>query len=282
MSNPFFYPPSGLLCVRKTGDGYITMGVLHFPEGFRPEEGTAYPMMLDEHGMVALPSAMGRLDKSVLDAGMGYWPTTNCWPLFEGGIAARFLNAFSSGNGWSAMMVTKTDPFEKHLSEEHRLDAHYWVRVHDGVVLPAASPVPVGSLNGADVGGIYRDLCVWPNPQGKSSTLPIHTLACRQMMHVGSLLQALVAKGDLDQSVFISLVRRSDALRWEIGLGTPDPEFQKFRVAALEADLIKVEGPRNEEQYLRHKEKFAQVFAQCMDSDERPAKNAVISSPGPH
>jgi hypothetical protein len=282
MSNPFFYPPSGLLCVRKTGDGFITMGVLHFPEAFRPEEGTAYPMMLDEHGMLALPSAMGRLDKETLDSGMTYWPTQKCWPRFEGGIAARFLNAFPSGNGWSAMMVTKADPFEKHLSEQHRSDAHYWVRVHDGVVLPADSPVPVGSLNGVDVGGIYRDRCVWPDHHGKPSTLPIHTLASREMMHLGSLLQALVAKGDLDQSVFISLGRRSVALRRELGLGTPEPEFQKFRVAAYDAYLIEVERPRNEEQNLRYKEKFAQVFAQSMDADELPVKNAVTSAPSPH
>ena len=68
MTPIFDMRPTGRLCVRMAAGGFVTTGVLHFPSSFRPEEGTAYPLLFNGGTLDAAPIALGRIPEDVVDS----------------------------------------------------------------------------------------------------------------------------------------------------------------------------------------------------------------------
>lgn len=225
----FDMKPSGRLCVRMASGGFATTGVLHFPSSFRPEEGTAYPLVIGEDGAFeAVPYALARMDRAELDGSITDWGNQKSWPQMQrDGFAARFVQAFE--NGWTTVAVTRNDPFEGVLPPEQRKvdHGHYWVDVTDGVVTAIEPPVQPKRLMGTALSQICSNFCVWPDAEGRPHTLPVLTRETRRAFEVVGEVTGLLAQKKLSEDAANQLLR-SPGL-YGLGGSLGDPQYLEYR-----------------------------------------------------
>lgn len=240
--NPIFdMRPTGRLCVRMCADGYIATGVLHFPETFRPEEGTAYPLLFNGNSVEAAPIALGRIPEHLRDDGFSGWAGSAVWPqLSVSGFAARYVQAFE--NGWSMLAVTRADPFDGVLpAEQRRLEsAHYWVDVEDGVVRGIEPPVKPKAVLGTAIGQLCTNLCVWPDAQGRPHTLPVLLRETRRAFDMAGTVTGLYATGKLGIDAMNQMFR-TPALHG-LGVSTSDEMYVKYLAVIEKYDMRCVGG----------------------------------------
>lgn len=260
-------PQSGRFCVRKTSDGFATVGVLHFPEKFRPEEGTGYPLIWADGQLRTVPIAMGKLAPHQLDDGFGGWSQSPIWrDIGEAGFVARFVKAFD--NGWSALSVTRSDPFAGMVPDAHRFadGPHYWVDIHDGQVTAIPSPVPPKSLQGTALSQLCTNFCVWPNGEGEPHTLPALSSSTRRAFSMLNSISLLVANDKLDRQDANHLIRDSAALQG-LGASLADDDYLQYLKVAGEFGMLDANGAYSTSAFAR-KNDFTSLVASAMQNGE--------------
>ncbi|SFF32939.1 hypothetical protein [Paracidovorax wautersii] len=230
----FEFSPSGRLCVRKVSGGVIFVGVLHYPSGFRPEEGTGYPLVVAGDQVTALPYALGRLPDGQESGSLGDWASQSIWaePASAGGekiVLARHCAAFE--NGWSAVGVARSDPFAPGLdvADPFADGPHYWIDINEGRVCLIHPPVPQSRIKGSAL----VQLCaqpVWPGPTGELFTLPTLTSRTRSLMEVSTKLGDMVIDGTMDQEHADKIMREVPGL-YGLGGSHGDQDYLAFRKA---------------------------------------------------
>jgi hypothetical protein len=207
-----YSPTSGRIVVRRAGQAFVALGVLHFgPHDFRPEEGTGYPLVISAGRLHATPMAGKPLAYHELTGGISSWARIHSWRQFRkpemGGrvVEARFVHAFR--NGWSFVAISKQDPFEAQLTETHRQAVHYWADIDADAKVTGIPPPTDEKLEGMALGGILRDLPVWPDGKGGLRTLPALPRACREPANLANLLLAMRAAGELTDSAYAEIMR---------------------------------------------------------------------------
>ncbi len=208
----FRFNPTGLLCVFKTELGYVTVGSLGFVQEFRPEEGTAYPLLIGPESVRALPVALHRLEREVLGSDVDHWVADRGWPKVSGGIAVRFLTA--AGENYSAVVCcSDSDPFDGVLPEWHRGTGSYWVSLRDGCAAGVVSPIPREMLLGKTARELMSNFCVWPGLHGEVRVLPVRTRDVAQLLRIASAMYEMVVHREVDIDVLFALERRCPELR---------------------------------------------------------------------
>lgn len=241
------FQPTGRLCVRQTPGGFITMGVLHYPRGFRPEEGTGYPLMVANGLLTALPVAMTPLPPEQEAGSLGDWASSPMWSDvgagIEGasGLMVRHVKAFDSG--WALVGVSRKDPFEGVAGNDRFADGpHYWVDVDRGAVSHIAAPVPDRATRGTAVSQLYTNFPVWPGADGREYTLPTLTRAARMAMSVGSKLLELQVAGDLQEEQVARIMREVPGL-YGLGGSHRDEQYLEFLRAIAPYNFPKMNDP---------------------------------------
>lgn len=197
----FDFKASGRLCVRRLSEGYISIGVLRFPAGFRPEVGTGYPLVTRQGGIEALPIALAALDSIQLSGGISGWAHLSDWREAQDCIMARFIDA--APVGWTTLAVSRSNPFPDVFSEDDFAAAsHQWLDIKDGQAERIASPVHASRLVGNALTSIVRDFPVWPDGSGSQFwTLPVLTLEARHAFDLNAQLRELEDAGKITAEV---------------------------------------------------------------------------------
>lgn len=193
----FDFKASGRLCVRQVAEGYMTVGVLRFPPGFRPEVGTGYPLVTTEGRVEALPYALSPLPPIELSGGIAGWAHLSDWRETPECIMARFIDA--APVGWTTLSVSRRNPFpELWADEDFSLNPHHWVDIEDGQAKRIPPPVPSDRLRGTALVAILREFPVWPDVSGNQFwSLPVLTLEARHAYDLTAALRDLESAGKI-------------------------------------------------------------------------------------
>lgn len=261
LPSPFDLRPTGRLCVRMTSSGYVTIGVLHFHEAFRPEEGAAYPLMFVHDLITPVGLSIGRLEAGALDGGFSGWASST-WPqLAAPGIPARFVQAFR--DGWSVLSVTREDPFAQVLPSSDRVfdQGHYWVDVKDGRVSAITPPVAPRELAGTAVSQIATDFCVWPDAKGRPHTLPVLARETRRAFEVVGAIGAMAATQEITNKAATKLLRES-ALA-DLGASFSDERYMQY-LKVVEAFGMRRSASAMSEMEHRRRDEFSSLVVAAM------------------